>query len=176
MNGIEAAIHKQVTREIRKRDLTAIRDQVWREHDAAIRDQVRRELDHILEARKFGDQVVAERLEDALLNESTVEAITSLPRAEMWKQIAAGTFPSPLQVGKSTQSWFLSEVSTWIVARREELANARRNALRQKAGLTPEKAVEPPPDPWTPEASADREPYARSSLRGACDDGDGANA
>ncbi|HZZ21247.1 MAG TPA: AlpA family phage regulatory protein [Roseiarcus sp.] len=150
MSEIEDTIREQVTRAIRKREVTAIRDQVWREHDAAIRDQVRRELDDILRARKFGDQVVAERLEDALLNESTVEAITSVPRAELRRLITAGTFPSPLQVSKSTRSWFLSEISAWIVARREELADARRASLRRKAGLPQEKIRPPRRDPWSP--------------------------
>jgi predicted DNA-binding transcriptional regulator AlpA len=85
-----------------------------------------RELHRILNVTQFGEQIIAERLSDAVLKRTAVMAITSLTSAAMTRQMAAGKFPAPVAIGEAARGWLLSEVEKWIAARKAERDAAER--------------------------------------------------
>jgi prophage regulatory protein len=105
------------------------------ELESAIRDQVSRELARLLNVSEFGEQIIAERLRDAVLKLSTVSAITGVPSSTLYRKVQQGEFPAPIKLGESASGWLLSEVGAWIDARREERDAAGRAELARKAGL-----------------------------------------
>ena len=104
--------------------------------EALVREQISRELYNILNVQKFGEQLIAERLKDAVLKLSVVSAITGLPSSTLYRKIAAKEFPGPIKLGDSASGWLLSEVEAWIEARREERDAARREAFKRKLETT----------------------------------------
>jgi prophage regulatory protein len=90
------------------------------ELENAIRDQVSRELARLLNVTKFGEQIIAERLDDAVLKLSAVSSITALPPSTLYRKVQRGEFPAPVKLGQSASGWLLSEVVAWIAARRAE--------------------------------------------------------
>ena len=105
----------------------AMRNAVRDEARSAAREHVVNELHKILNVRKFGEQIIAEQLGDALLNRATVETITALSRAELDRLLTAGAFPRPVRLDASSlDRWFLTEVAAWIAARREGRDEAQR--------------------------------------------------
>ncbi|EHK68636.1 prophage CP4-57 regulatory protein [Pseudomonas psychrotolerans L19] len=46
-----------------------------------------------------------------------VEAMTSLSRSEIYRRIAAGTFPAQVKIGAAHAVWIESEVAAWVDAR-----------------------------------------------------------
>ena len=83
-----------------------------------VRDEVTRELYRIMNVTQFGEQIIAERLSDAVLKRSVVMAITSLTAAAINRQIVAGTFPAPVSIGEAAEGWLLSEIGAWVAARK----------------------------------------------------------
>jgi prophage regulatory protein len=116
--------------------------------EAAVHDEVARELHRIMNVSKFGEQIIAERLRDAVLKLSVVSAITGLPASTLYRKIQHGEFPAPIKLGESASGWLMSEVDAWIAARREERDAAAREALARKA-LAAE--MTPPSPPHRPE-------------------------
>jgi prophage regulatory protein len=119
--------------------------------EAAVRDEVARELHRIMNVSKFGEQIIAERLRDAVLKLGTVSAITGLPSSTLYRKVQQGEFPAPIKLGESASGWLMSEVEAWIAARQEERDAAAREALARKALAVEPQGVEmPPPSPPRP--------------------------
>jgi prophage regulatory protein len=102
--------------------------------EAAVRNEVARELHRIMNVSKFGEEIIAERLRDAVLKLSVVSAVTGLPSSTLYRKVQQGEFPAPIKLGESASGWLLSEVEAWIAARREERDTAAREALARNAG------------------------------------------
>ena len=54
---------------------------------------------------------------DRMLRAPEVMARTGLSRTTIWRQVKAGTFPAPYELGKNSIGWPSSSISTWIKAR-----------------------------------------------------------
>jgi len=52
-----------------------------------------------------------------LLRLPQVKARTGLSRSELYRRIAAGTFPAPVKLGERASAWPEQEVTTWCEAR-----------------------------------------------------------
>lgn len=48
-----------------------------------------------------------------LLSVRDVQRLTTLSRATVYRYVAAGQFPKPVQLGPSRVAWRLSEVQKW---------------------------------------------------------------
>lgn len=46
-----------------------------------------------------------------------VKARTGLGRSEIYRRIAARTFPAPIKLGERASAWNAAEVDSWITAR-----------------------------------------------------------
>jgi prophage regulatory protein len=46
-----------------------------------------------------------------------VKARTGLSRSEIYRRVAAGSFPAPVKLGERASAWPASEVDGWIAAR-----------------------------------------------------------
>lgn len=53
----------------------------------------------------------------ALIRLPAVKAVTALSRSEIYRRIAAGTFPAPIKLGERASAWPEHEVYSWIAAR-----------------------------------------------------------
>lgn len=49
-----------------------------------------------------------------------VRARVGLGRSEIYRRIAAGTFPAPIKLGERASAWDAAEVDAWIEARIRE--------------------------------------------------------
>jgi predicted DNA-binding transcriptional regulator AlpA len=88
--------------------------------DTTVRDAIRTELVTLLGARANGADVVALMAQDALVGMSAVCALTDLSRPQIWRGVAAGTFPKPLAPSAGRRAWLLSEIQLWIADRKAE--------------------------------------------------------
>jgi len=61
---------------------------------------------------------------DALLPIDRVCAVTSLKRATIYREMAAGRFPRPIPVAGRRVAWSASDIASWINAKREAAAAA----------------------------------------------------
>ena len=57
-------------------------------------------------------------LQDRLLRTQDVLAIIPWSKMHLWRQVAAGKFPQPLELGPRTPCWRESEVRDWLNNRR----------------------------------------------------------
>lgn len=55
----------------------------------------------------------------ALLRREEVEARTGLSRSVLYRLIAAGDFPKPIELHGRSRAWVESDVSDWIAAKIE---------------------------------------------------------
>ena len=94
--------------------------------DSLVREQISREVYKILNVTKFGEQIIAERLDDAVLKLSAVSAITALPPSTLYRKVQQGEFPAPVKLGEAASGWLLSEVVAWIAARKSERDRVKR--------------------------------------------------
>lgn len=46
-----------------------------------------------------------------------VQHFTGLSRSSMYRLIATGSFPSPIQISENAVGWLHSEVSAWLTCR-----------------------------------------------------------
>ena len=53
----------------------------------------------------------------SLLRLPQVRSITGLSRTEIYRRVAAGTFPAPVKLGERASAWSDGEVNAWIAAR-----------------------------------------------------------
>ncbi|TVT64927.1 MAG: AlpA family transcriptional regulator [Pseudomonas sp.] len=53
---------------------------------------------------------------------------TGMPRASLYKQIAADAFPRPVPIGKQAVAWLESEIDAWV----EKCINARDSAAQRQ--------------------------------------------
>ena len=65
-----------------------------------------------------------------------VVGTTGIARSSLYKMIAAGTFPKPIQLGQRSVGWIESEVQSWIKSRIEhsrgsQLSSPARTDLSQ---------------------------------------------
>jgi prophage regulatory protein len=93
--------------------------------DTAVRDAVRTELVTLLGARANGADVLALMAEDALIGIQSVSTLTDLSRPQVWRAVAAGTFPRPLAPSEGRRAWLLSEIKLWIADRKAERDTGR---------------------------------------------------
>lgn len=54
---------------------------------------------------------------DPLLERETVERLTTLSKSEIYRRIAAGSFPRQVPIGRRRVAWRQSEIAAWIAAR-----------------------------------------------------------
>jgi len=54
---------------------------------------------------------------DRILRRREVQRTTGLSRSSLYRLIAAGSFPSPIQLSANAVGWLETEVSAWIEAR-----------------------------------------------------------
>jgi len=52
-----------------------------------------------------------------LLRLPQVQARTALSRSEIYRRIAAGTFPAPVKLGERASAWPEHEIAAWCAAR-----------------------------------------------------------
>lgn len=52
-----------------------------------------------------------------LLRLPQVQARTGLSRSELYRRIAAGTFPAPVKLGERASAWPEHEIAAWCAAR-----------------------------------------------------------
>jgi prophage regulatory protein len=60
---------------------------------------------------------------ETILRKPEVLRATGLSHGQLYRFIAAGTFPRALKLGKKASGWRLSEVSAWINSRPRETAS-----------------------------------------------------
>lgn len=58
--------------------------------------------------------VMAEAPPPRLVRMPTVLQMVGLSRSEVWRRIAAGTFPKPLKLGPNTSAFVEAEVAAWV--------------------------------------------------------------
>ena len=58
-------------------------------------------------------------MENRILKLHQVVATTAIPRSSLYKMIANGTFPKPIQLSQRSVGWLSSEVQNWIQSRIE---------------------------------------------------------
>lgn len=51
-----------------------------------------------------------------LIRLPTVKGRTGLSRSEIYRRIAAGTFPRPVKLGERASAWVESEIDAWAAA------------------------------------------------------------
>jgi predicted DNA-binding transcriptional regulator AlpA len=61
--------------------------------EGIVREQISRELYRILNVQKFGEQIIAERLKDAILKLSAVSEITGVPASSVYRKVQRGNSP-----------------------------------------------------------------------------------
>jgi prophage regulatory protein len=66
-------------------------------------------------------------LSDSLLDLPQVRAATKLSRSTVYQKIAAGSFPAPAKIGRSSR-WSRQEIEGWIAAKLSERNSAGRYA------------------------------------------------
>jgi prophage regulatory protein len=42
---------------------------------------------------------------------------TGKSRVQLWRDIRAGTFPSPIAIGPNSVAWFKAEIEAWVASR-----------------------------------------------------------
>lgn len=57
---------------------------------------------------------------DRLLRRSSVEEITGLSKASIYRLMDEGSFPHPVRIGNRAVAWPQSAIVEWIEARKEE--------------------------------------------------------
>lgn len=57
---------------------------------------------------------------DRLLRRPEVEALTGLARATIYRDMASGSFPRPIKLGRRAVAWPASVIDQWIEARKAE--------------------------------------------------------
>lgn len=60
--------------------------------------------------------MMAEASPPRLVRMPTVLQMVGLSRSEVWRRIAAGTFPKPLKLGPNTSAFVEAEVVAWVAA------------------------------------------------------------
>ena len=56
-------------------------------------------------------------LSRTLLRWPAVKARTGKSRTQAWRDIKAGTFPSPVEIGPNAVAWYEDEISAWNASR-----------------------------------------------------------
>lgn len=56
-------------------------------------------------------------MEDCILTKKEVIAATARSATSLWRDVIAGTFPAPRQIGPGRVGWLKSEVMTWLESR-----------------------------------------------------------
>lgn len=59
-----------------------------------------------------------------ILRRRKVEERTGLSRSTIYAQIAEGTFPKPIKIGKRAVGWTDTSIDEWLAARRIETGEA----------------------------------------------------
>jgi prophage regulatory protein len=54
----------------------------------------------------------------ALLRRDEVEAITTLSRSTLYRQMANNEFPKPVTVSRNRKAWRASDIQDWLLSRR----------------------------------------------------------
>jgi prophage regulatory protein len=52
-----------------------------------------------------------------IIREPEVEARTHRSRSQRWRDIRAGKFPAPIQIGPNSIGWFEDEIDNWVASR-----------------------------------------------------------
>lgn len=52
-----------------------------------------------------------------ILREPEVRALDGKSRVQRWRDIRAGKYPAPVQIGANSVGWYEDEVFTWINSR-----------------------------------------------------------
>lgn len=60
------------------------------------------------------------QINDPLLRRTVVQQLIGLSRSSLYAAVKAGTFPSPLKIGKRAVAWRTSDINAWISSQRPE--------------------------------------------------------
>jgi prophage regulatory protein len=71
-------------------------------------------------------------MNDYMLTKKAVIAATGRSATSLWRDVKAGIFPAPRQLGPNRIGWLNSEVQAWIESR--PVVNREINAVRKKIG------------------------------------------
>jgi prophage regulatory protein len=63
-----------------------------------------------------------------ILRESEVKERSGKSRAQRWRDIRAGRFPAPVELGPNSIGWFEDEVEEWLASRPRRTYSAERAA------------------------------------------------
>ena len=69
-----------------------------------------------LKAGRAPQPLDAAKIPTALLKLSTVEAIAGLSKASIYRKVASGEFPQPVQLGTRCTRWRAGDVTAWAAA------------------------------------------------------------
>jgi prophage regulatory protein len=53
-----------------------------------------------------------------LLNFAELKAIVGLSRVTVWRLVRAGKFPAPIEISPGRRAWDISDVRSWLAARK----------------------------------------------------------
>ena len=63
-----------------------------------------------------------------ILRESDVKKRSGKSRAQRWRDIRAGLFPAPVELGPNSIGWFEDEIEAWLASRPRRTYGAERVA------------------------------------------------
>ena len=99
------------------------------------------------------DKVNRETTGRRILRSPEVEDRTQRSRVQCWRDIKAGKFPAPVQLGPNSVGWFEDEIEAWLAARPRRTYRAKApeeiqpDQPHEKAHLPEGKAKRMPPTP-----------------------------
>lgn len=64
----------------------------------------------------------------AIIRRKQVEARTGLSRSTIYKQMAEGTFPEPVNIGPRAVGWIESEITDWLTTQVQQSRSKRAAA------------------------------------------------
>ena len=70
------------------------------------------------------DKVNREKTGRRILRSPEVEDRTQRSRVQCWRDIKAGKFPAPVQLGPNSVGWFEDEIDAWLAARPRRMYRA----------------------------------------------------
>lgn len=63
-----------------------------------------------------------------ILREPEVKQRTGRSRPQRWRDIRAGKFPAPIELGPNSIGWFEDEIDDWLASRRRRTYGAAQAA------------------------------------------------
>lgn len=64
-----------------------------------------------------------------ILRETDVKKRSGKSRAQRWRDIRAGLFPAPVELGPNSIGWFEDEIEEWLASRPRRTYGAKANEV-----------------------------------------------